>query len=254
MLRRSPDLIIVCLAALNGVLAQVVALPVGLRWVFGAPLLLLWPGYALTAALFPRWKLGWIERLIFSLGLSLMAGSLGAVILNWSPSGLTAATWTALAGGVTLAASLAAYWRRRDQMFAGGGTLPAIGSGQLALLALAVLMTVGAVSLSRAPVHPADVQGYTMLWLTPETDGGPPRLRLGVRSAEQTIQSYRLELTARGVTVAQWPDFRVAPGQTWESSTIVVGGATANGPIEARLYRNEEPGVVYRRVSWWGPQ
>jgi len=112
MLRRSPDLIIVCLAALNGVLAQVVALPVELRWVFGAPLLLLWPGYALAAALFPRWRLGWVERAIFSLGLSLMAGSLGAVILNWSPSGLTAAAWTALAGGVTLAASLAAHWRR----------------------------------------------------------------------------------------------------------------------------------------------
>src|SRR6185503_1756333 len=117
MPRRSPDLVIVCLAALNGVLAQVVALPVGLRWVFGAPLLLLWPGYALAAALFPRWRLGWVERATFSMGLSLMAGSLGAVIMNWSPSGLTAAAWTALAGGVTLAASLAAHWRRRGQVF-----------------------------------------------------------------------------------------------------------------------------------------
>ena len=253
MLRRSPDLLIICLAAANGVLAQLVGIPVGLRMVFGAPLLLLWPGYALTAALFPRWTQGWIERVIFSLGLSLMAGILGAVILNWSPGGLTSAAWAALAAGVTWTASLAALWRRR-RIFTGISALPSIGSGQLALLALAGLMAVGAVSLSRAPVYPPDVQGYTMLSMTPETQGGSPQLHLAVRSAELTTQSYRLELTAGGATIAQWPDFWVAPGQTWETTTVVVGVPTASNPIEARLYRNEEPGTVYRRVSWWGPQ
>jgi hypothetical protein len=172
------------------------------------------------------------------------------VALNWSPWGLKAATWAVLGGGITLAASLAAVWRR-GRMRSSGPTLPSIGSGQLALLAVAALMTVGAVSLSRAPVYPPDVQGYTMLWLTPDSDGVPTRLRLGVRSAELTTQSYRLEVTASGATIADWPEITVAPGQTWETTTMVEGLPTANSPIEARLYRNEEPGTVYRRVSWW---
>jgi hypothetical protein len=254
MLRRNPDLGIIGLAAAIGVLAQGVALPVGLHVALGVPLLLIWPGYALTAALLPRWRLGWAERAVFSLGLSLIAVILASVVLNWSPWGLTTATWALLGGGVTLGASVLAVWRRRGQILPVAAPLPAIGGGQLALLALAAVMTVGAVSLSRAPVSPHDVQGYTLLWLTPETIGGTPRLHLGVRSAEMTIQSYRLELTAHGAPVAEWPDFKLAPGQTWESSTIIVGGAVANSPVEARLYRNDDPDTVYRWVTWWGSQ
>jgi hypothetical protein len=254
MARRSLDLLIATLAAILGVAAQVLALPVGVRLALGVPLLLFWPGFALTAALFPRWMLGWIERAVFSLGLSLMAGILGAVMLNWSPWGLTPASWTVLGSGVTLAACLVALGRRRGQILPGRITLPNIGGGQLALLALAAVMTVGAVSLSRLPVYPPDLQGYSLLWLTPEADGGTPRLRLSVRSAELTTQSYRLELAASGVTVAEWADISLAPGQTWETTTFVVGVPTANSRIEARLYRNEEPSTVYRRVSWWGSE
>jgi hypothetical protein len=253
MPRRSADLQVVCLAAALGVLAQTAALPVAPRTALGAPLLLLWPGYALTAALFPRWTLGWIERVIFSLGLSLMSGIIGAVVLNFTAWGLTAPAWTVLGAGVTLAASLVAAWRRR-QLSADKPVLPTIAGGHLALMAVAALMTVGAVGLSRAQLYRPDAQGYTMLWLVQDNESGPPQLRLGVRSAELTTQSYRLELTAGGVMVAEWPSFSVAPGQTWETTTLLAGLPEANKLLEARLYRNDEPGTLYRRVTWWGVQ
>ena len=47
---------------------------------------------------------------------------------------------------------------------------------------------------------------------------------------------------------------KAAPQPMAGGEKKVVTIDTAKGPIEARLYRNEEPGVVYRRVSWWGPQ
>ncbi|MEP7357635.1 MAG: DUF1616 domain-containing protein, partial [Anaerolineales bacterium] len=254
MARRSPDLLAATLGAIMGVAAQVLVLPLGLRIVLGVPLLLFWPGFALTAALFPRWRLGWTERAIFSLGLSLMTGILGAVMLNWSPWGLTTLSWTVLGSGVTLAAVLTALGRRRTQILPGVARLPGIGGGQLALLALAAVMTIGAVGLSRVPVYAPDVQGYTLLWMTPESEAGTPRLRLSVRSAELTTQSYRLELTVSGVPVAEWADISLTPGETWETTTFVVGVPTTDSRVEARLYRTEDPSTVYRRVSWWGSE
>jgi hypothetical protein len=254
MPRRSTDLLIVSLAAVMGLAAQLLAMPAGWRVGLGVPLLLFWPGYALTAALFPHWRLGWTERVVFSLSLSLFAAILGAVLLNWTIWRLSPASWAALGGGVTLGACLLAAWRRRGQLLPGVRPLPVIPSGQLALLGLAALLTVGAIGLSRAPAQPADVQGYTMLWLTPETDSQKPQMRVSVRSAELTQQSYRLELTASGMLVAAWPDVSLAPGETWEARVQLGEGPAANSHIEARLYRTEEPGAVYRRVSWWGSQ
>ena len=152
-------------------------------------------------------------------------------MLNWSAWGLTPATWTILSGGTIAAACAVAFWRRRGRFPARGAGWPAIGGVQLAMLGLAAVMAAGAVGLSRAPVAPADVQGYTLLWLTPETDGDTPRLRISVQSAELTAQSYRLVLTASGVTVEEWPEVILAPGETWELTTFIVGVPTADTRI-----------------------
>jgi hypothetical protein len=253
MVKRNVDLLLVSGGAVAGVLAQTIGLPAGLRLALGVPLLLLWPGYALTAAFFPRWVLGWAERLIFSLGLSLMSVIVGAVILNWSASGLTAAAWAVLGSALTLTGALVALWRRRH-MLPEPGPLPILRPAHLALFVLAAVLTVGAVGLSRISVYPADVQGYTLLWLTPNTGGSTSNIRLSIRSAELTPQSYRLVLTASGVKVAEWSDVTLSPGQIWETTAVMAERPTADTHFEARLYRNEEPGTVYRRVSWWGAE
>ncbi len=58
------------------------------------PLVFILPGYALTAALFPRGGLGLAETLTSSIGLSLAAVIVGGVILNLTPEGLTSIAWT----------------------------------------------------------------------------------------------------------------------------------------------------------------
>ena len=71
------------------------------------------PGYAITAAIFP-WKiLTGLERLLFTVGLSLTATILCGLVLNLTPWGLQTTSWTVLLSIVTLVASLAAMQRRR---------------------------------------------------------------------------------------------------------------------------------------------
>src|SRR6266852_3168737 len=77
------------------------------------PLVLVLPGYALMASVFPRRSLGAVECLVFSLGLSLVIVVLGGLVLNWTPFGLRASSWSLLLGSITLGACAVALARRR---------------------------------------------------------------------------------------------------------------------------------------------
>ncbi|MFC1944193.1 DUF1616 domain-containing protein [Chloroflexota bacterium] len=83
------DLALVGILALAAVLA-VLAVPLSwLRLVLGFPLLVLLPGYALVAALFPRKDvLSPVERVSLSLGLSIAATVLIGLGLGYSPWGI----------------------------------------------------------------------------------------------------------------------------------------------------------------------
>ena len=82
------------------------------------PLVLFMPGYVLLAALFPisvssrRTGIDWIERVVFSIGLSVAVAPLLGLLINSTPYGIrfvsivTAITlWTCAVGAI-------AYWRR----------------------------------------------------------------------------------------------------------------------------------------------
>jgi len=92
----------------------IVAVPSNpLRIVLGLPFLLLFPGYAVVAALFPRKSdLGGVERLGLSLGLSIAAVPLVGLIMNYTPWGIS--LYSIVAGVVIfiiIASSVASYRR-----------------------------------------------------------------------------------------------------------------------------------------------
>jgi len=89
-----------------------------LRAVLGLPALLLFPGYALVAALFPgRNMLGKVEWVAFTLGISIAVVSLIGIILNYTTWGLTLNTaLIANAVFIVVTAVVAGYRRyRRDK-------------------------------------------------------------------------------------------------------------------------------------------
>ena len=96
MSRKSFDLALVCALALAAlILALLGTSSPMLQLLLGLPLVLVLPGYALTAALFPHGALGGADRALFTLGLSLCAAILCGFVLNRTPWGLRPESWAA---------------------------------------------------------------------------------------------------------------------------------------------------------------
>jgi Protein of unknown function (DUF1616) len=245
------DLWAVVALAVVGTVVQLEPLPMWAKATVGLPLVLLCPGYALVSALFASRSLGWIERTVFGIGLSLATASLGAVAFNWSPWGLASGVWAGLFLGVTVAASFVATRRR------GRGMEPTKSSAaqrpiridHLALLGAAGLIAIAAVTLARSPRPVTGVVGYTMLWMTPVSPPGPTQVEVGFTSNELSEADFRLEVTVNGQALWGWDNIALAPGETWRHSLDLSQIPAQSGMVEARLYKLSTPDSVYRVVG-----
>ncbi len=253
MYRSSNDLILAtAIASLAALLAWL-----GLTWpplqaLFGLSLVLFVPGYALTAALFPPRTLGFAERLLFTVALSLVSAMLGSLALYWLHVALRPGTWALVLAAITYYASLIAWLRRRSIRPAA----PALNLSlaQAGTLGLAGLAVVAALSLARVPSSPTGLAGYTVLWILPTDPADPPGARIGITSEEFTPARYRLLVTVDGRPVREWAAISLEPGEKWEAIVPVSAQAAGPGKIEATLYRLDNPNVVYRQVSLWQGQ
>lgn len=106
---------VVILAALT--LIAVLVPPINatpLRIFFALPFLFFLPGYVFVAALFPgKEGLDWIERIVFSIGLSIAIVSLAGFALNFTRFGITLAPVISVLYVFIIACSSLSYVRRR---------------------------------------------------------------------------------------------------------------------------------------------
>ena len=85
-----------------------------LRIILGLPLVLLFPGYALAAALLPkRNALKGIERIVLSLGLSIVVVVIIGLILDYAPWGIRLYPIVIALSIFILATSIVAWYQRR---------------------------------------------------------------------------------------------------------------------------------------------
>src|SRR4051794_12377385 len=106
---RRIDLAVVSALALLGLgVALVGSGNVVLRTLCVLPLVFVLPGYALVAVVFPNGALGYAERILFSVGMSLAIAIFGGLLLNLLPWGLQATPWAILLAGTTLIGCLVA--------------------------------------------------------------------------------------------------------------------------------------------------
>ncbi len=251
MRRRPFDLIavlVVAAAALALVLSGSSS-PV-LRTIFALPLVLLLPGYALTAALFPNRTLSIPECSAFSLGLSLAIAAFGGLLLNWTPWGLQATSWAVLLASVTLGASLIALLRRRGRP----ATDPGWPSARLRLhhvlmFGLAAWVAIAAIAVARVGALRQSTPGFTQLWILPTGETGQDAVRVGVYSLESSAKQYRLLILASGRVVREWPMIELEPKGTWETTVVLPAWQSEAGTVEAVLSLIDAPEAVYRRVT-----
>lgn len=256
MNHRSTDIFaVVATTIVAAVLALLVPPDIVLIRILTLPLVLLLPGYALVSALFPTRSLGVAERLMFSLGLSLVVVVLGGFVLNWMPFGLRASSWAVLLAGITLAASAVALVRRRGQSMSATGWLRVGNVGftlrQGLLLGLAAAIVCGAVAVSIIGAERQSYAGFTQLWILPAGGIKPENaVRLGVSNMESTAMEYRLAVNVGGKVVKQWPAIDLEPNEQWEA-TLVLPPAGSVARVEADLYRADAPTTIYRHVVLW---
>ena len=252
MVNKSPDLTAVIAFTSVAMVAVVadVSSPVA-RALLGLPLVLVLPGYAVTAAL-PLRSRGSSDRLLFSVGISLSMAALGGVVLNWLPWGLQPRSWACLLGVVTLAATGMAL-RNAGHALGGGGARPGIAlslrEGATVALAIAVVgVAIGTVRT--AALREQRAATVVQLWMLPTEDASQNSLRLGIYSNELPQEAYRLELEVGGAVAQEWPMIEPEPGKPWET-TVRLPEERPNLWVEATLYRLNAPEIPYRNVVLW---
>ena len=243
------------MVALHAVMALALALP-GLesqllRLLLGLPLALVLPGYALTAAIFPRPTLGRSNRLLLTLALSICATILCGFGLNRSSWGMQRQTWTIALATVTLAGCIIALGRRALAGATPAPHGPGAGLGmrpvQALLMGLAVALVIGTVVLARYEARLKPPAAVIQLWMLP--DGGPATVRIGITSVGEAQGVFRLVIARGGFALREWNSLTIAPGQSWEERVTLDSGQLGAGPFEALLYRSDQPGDVFRRVA-----
>jgi hypothetical protein len=267
--RKWLDLALLCTLALAALaLTLFGASSPALRLLLGLLLALVLPGYALTAALFPRRALGGAERVLFTLSLSLSTTILCGFVLNRTPWGLQPESWATILSTVVLGSSLIAFARRylipassagetddqpvqTTQSEATSRPRLSLSVGQGLLFGLAAAAIGGAVLLARGEAALRPAQDVVQLWMLPSDTAESPTLRIGLNSAGQAAGEFRLQIERDGYIIREWPSLSIAAGQRWEQTVSLQGRQPGSGPFEARLYRSEEPSVVYRRVAIW---
>jgi uncharacterized membrane protein len=246
-MRSHRDLVTATAAAFFCALVALIVPLEAVRVAFAAPLCLVLPGYAITAAVFAPSPLGRPQAVLFTVGLSLTTIAIGGLVLHFMPGGVRDLSWAALLCAVVLAGCAIASRRRPGRSRA---SLPRPRDG--ALLAGAAVLVATAFALSWTTLPAENAVGYTQLWMLPAEGPASSGVRVGVVNAEPDTLGYRLEVRQDGGEAPLISRFRIAPGEE-VTRFVEVSTSRAGEPVgvRARLYRSDLPEEVYRRVSAW---
>jgi uncharacterized membrane protein len=246
-----------CLMLLCAAMAPLLPVEV-ISLFFALPLTLFLPGYALTAAVFARRRIGPAQFAVLSLGLSLCVLALGALLLNYVPGGIGPVSWAVLLALVTLNGCRVAALRRPAAKKATASQgwprlrLTAWSSG---FLVGALLCTATALALNFTTMSAKHANGYTALWLLPPTpaDSATGGARIGVSSEEQRRTAYLLRVRVSGRPAEIVRSFSLDPAETRVLKLAPTRQRPSGVParISATLFLQRKPDTPYRRVAGW---
>lgn len=222
--------------------------PLGpVRAIFAVPLVLVLPGYAITAAVLGRRSLVSNEMLPLSVGISLSATVLSSVVLNFMPGGLQAIPWAVLLLLIVLLGCRCAA-NRRDPADASVLRIPSPKPAAALCLIGGAALIVAALVLAQTTLHAPRAFGYTQLWMTP-ADAVDNRTRIGVISQQQHSIAYRLEVRLSGRAEPIVRSFTLSPGQ---ARTLRIAPRSQRAiKVEASLFKRGKPNAVYRQIWGW---
>jgi hypothetical protein len=246
MSRRSADLWVTFTVAVLACATAAVRVPVAVTAGLGLVLFAA-PGYLLGQLLASSGRTA-LERLAVSAGLALCVPVIGGLLLYLARRPLDRASWLGLLAGVTVAADVLLFVRRRRTRAApaGPGRAPESGRWRLqarssAVFALAVVVAAAAVALAREGTLVQRHPGFTQLWLVP--DEHTHALSVSVANNEGATSQYQLVLLHHGHVADRWK-LTLRNGQVWHRSS----GFPSN--VAAHLYKPADSTRIYREVGY----
>jgi uncharacterized membrane protein len=238
--------------------------------VLALPFVFVLPGYTFLAATFPKRAFGVMDIILYSIGGSLAIVILGGLLLNLTPFGLEARSWSALLGGFVICASIVAFVRQRrgtepsgessERLAFAVRSLATVAPRAWLLYGLAAAITIGSIVANTISAKQQETaQGYTDLWILPADSADQKRaVVLGVNNMQPTTMSYTLVVSVNGKEARRWETITLQPRQRWQATLALSSGGGASGGggerVEAALYRSSAPSAPYRHVTLWlGP-
>jgi uncharacterized membrane protein len=211
----------------------------------GLPLIFVLPGYALTATLFPKGRLGLPETLVASIGFSLAIAILGGLAINLTPQGLARSTWTNYLSCVTMGGLAGGLIRRRNELPALEESKLGLHFGQVFTLGLSLVIIVSAVLIARESAG-QPTASFTQFWVRPIDPANRAVVEIGIRNFESKQMEYRLDIRMNDQPVTEVASIRLDPGENWVRSIQLATVAT--GDVQAFLYRADAPQEIYRHA------
>ena len=244
-----------------------------LRIVLGLPFVLFFPGYALTAALFPRKNtLDAVERLALSFGLSIALVSLIGLILNYTPWGIRLYPILISLAVLIITLSIATWyrrWRLADfERFTVSFRLNlAPWKGQnlvdkvISVILIAVILgTAGTLGYVIAtPKIGEKFTEFYILGLDGKAIDYPGELEMGeqgkvlvgIINREHEAVNYRLEITINGVSSNELGPIVLQNEGQWEQEVNFMPiQAGDNQKVEFLLYKQGQS-EAYRSIHLW---
>jgi uncharacterized membrane protein len=248
------DLAVVAALAVAALVVTALPFPDVLRALVCIPFVLVAPGYALGATLFPPEFISRDERATLTVAFSVAAWSIGGLILHLAVD-LDRTAWLLLGLAVTIAGVLLAQARRPGP---GGrrarrsGTRPRwralAASATPAVPALVLAVAIAGVAIAIASGGQARELArahFSSVWIVPQVDGTSDpaeRIEVGIQNHEGRDADYTLKVTTKGREIEEW-DVQLDSGEAWGET---VPAAEAEGPVVAWLYLE---GSLERRVK-----
>ncbi len=245
------DLIAVVVLACLAFVAALLTAPLWLRAPLLVSLVLILPGYALAAILFPLRTISPAERGVYTVGLSIAVAAIGGLLIQLVLD-LDRQIWAAFLATVTIAAAVRGL-RGHDRAWSlpSLATMPRSLPAAVALFAIAAVIAGMAIASAGKGLREAQSKvRFTDFWLLPAGPGpGTAGVTVGLRSHEGHPVHYTVRLSRGGAPIATEP-LTLQAGQKWEG-TFALAQASGEGPVLARLSRD---GLPYRHLDITPPK
>jgi uncharacterized membrane protein len=205
------------------------------------------PGSAIMGTAF-RSPRSTLTALIFSVGLSITTTIFCGFALHFVGA-MTRVGWAITLCLVTLAALGGARLRRSRWFENDAHSSPRLRPLQAAMMLAAAGLALAAVVIERQQTFARSEFTYTEFWMVPQPDSGV--VVLGVKNEETTSATYDVEVSIDDSIAHVWRGVNLATGETWQAEFTMPARAASSNGVEAKLFKNSDRSVIYRRV--WLP-